>query len=112
MLDDIDSVFPLRTKLGMLKKLNLAAKKGIYPGWESDIENSNSKRKVLPEGPLKPRPILKKDGSEVKSRRRKAASQLGRHFIPTLWDTLDGVDLYSRVTPFPTSFFVYVPSVY
>ena len=72
--------------------------KGIYPGWEADMAKTMEKRKVMPEGPLKPRSILKKDGTFVKSRKTKAAAQLGKHFISSFWDSLDDVDLYSSVS--------------
>ncbi len=103
MMDDLDSVFQARLKENMFKKVKDALN-GIYPGWEEDRRTQLQKsRKDLnlsgdkAAAPVSPLPLIKKDGTLVKSRKETAGSRIGRHIMVTFFDDLDKVDLHFQV---------------
>ncbi len=74
------------------------------PGWKADrLKELNVEKHPQLEieevlGKIQPRPLLNKDGLLVSSRSSVAASRLGRHFVVTFFDELDGVDLHNIVS--------------
>lgn len=95
-LDDFTKSFPGRSKSSMLQKVSDAIK-GKYEGWEQDrAKEFESRGKPVPHN-LKPRSLIKDDGTLGKTRKNQAASRIGRHMLVTFFDDLDGVDLHSTV---------------
>ena len=82
----------------MLKALDQAMHKGIYPGWEGDINKELLQRGKTTFDQPKPRKLVKWDGCLSQKRADIAASRLGRHFQLTFFDTIDGLDLYDKAS--------------
>ena len=98
-LDDTSTTFQLRDKQTMLKKIGLALKKGIYPGWEKDryagmTEKQQNKLDGDPATKIQPHPILNPKTKEMAwTRAQTAGSRIGRHFMSTFYEDLEDIDL-------------------
>jgi hypothetical protein len=91
-LDDIDTLFPPRTKVESFNQMKEAMFKGTYPGWQEHrgLDNKGQQRQ--------PHPLVDKDGVLVRTTSQKAATALGRHFLVAFYDELKHVDLHRTVS--------------
>jgi hypothetical protein len=83
----------------MLKQVEDALVKGVYPGWEEDLLSQRSKRPEPSEKTtVRPKPIFAgEEKGIVKSRAGKAAQRIGRHLMATFFDDMEGVDFHQLV---------------
>lgn len=89
-LDSLEPAFAARTKKGMQKAMEDAWFEGIFPGWEREPEQQKRPYPI-------PKPIAKADGTVVQGRLDTATTRIGRNFLFTFFDDLDGVDLHQHV---------------